>query len=35
MWVIKYDTYIHSDLCYSEFNDIIQNIVEMDADVMQ
>lgn len=27
-------TQIHTHMCYSEFNDIIQNIAEMDADVI-
>lgn len=34
MWVIKYDTHVHSDMCYSEFNYIIQNSADMDADVI-
>jgi 5-methyltetrahydropteroyltriglutamate--homocysteine methyltransferase len=28
------DTQIHTHMCYSEFNDIIQNIANMDADVI-
>lgn len=28
------DTQIHTHMCYSEFNDIIQSIAEMDADVI-
>jgi 5-methyltetrahydropteroyltriglutamate--homocysteine methyltransferase len=28
------ETQIHTHMCYSEFNDIIQNISEMDADVI-
>ncbi|ABQ04551.1 5-methyltetrahydropteroyltriglutamate--homocysteine S-methyltransferase [Flavobacterium johnsoniae] len=28
------DTQIHPHMCYSEFNDIIQNIADMDADVI-
>jgi 5-methyltetrahydropteroyltriglutamate--homocysteine methyltransferase len=28
------DTQIHTHMCYSEFNDIIQNIADMDADVI-
>jgi len=28
------DTQIHTHMCYSEFNDIIQNIAAMDADVI-
>lgn len=28
------ETQIHTHMCYSEFNDIIQNIAEMDADVI-
>lgn len=31
---IKDDTQIHTHMCYSEFNDIIQNIADMDADVI-
>ncbi len=31
---VKDDTQIHTHMCYSEFNDIIQNIAEMDADVI-
>jgi 5-methyltetrahydropteroyltriglutamate--homocysteine methyltransferase len=27
-------TQIHTHMCYSEFNDIIQNIADMDADVI-
>ncbi|WP_317172535.1 hypothetical protein [Pedobacter foliorum] len=34
VWVIKYETQIHTHMCYSEFNDIIQNIADMDADVI-
>ncbi|MGA9638489.1 5-methyltetrahydropteroyltriglutamate--homocysteine S-methyltransferase [Flavobacterium sp.] len=28
------DTQVHTHMCYSEFNDIIQNIADMDADVI-
>ena len=28
------DNEIHTHMCYSEFNDIIQNIADMDADVI-
>jgi 5-methyltetrahydropteroyltriglutamate--homocysteine methyltransferase len=28
------DTQIHTHMCYSEFNDIIQNIADMDADLI-
>jgi 5-methyltetrahydropteroyltriglutamate--homocysteine methyltransferase len=28
------DTQIHTHMCYSEFNDIIENIADMDADVI-
>jgi len=31
---IKDETQIHTHMCYSEFNDIIQNIADMDADVI-
>lgn len=31
---VKDDTQIHTHMCYSEFNDIIQNIAAMDADVI-
>ncbi|HTE07459.1 MAG TPA: 5-methyltetrahydropteroyltriglutamate--homocysteine S-methyltransferase, partial [Flavitalea sp.] len=31
---VKDETQIHTHMCYSEFNDIIQNIAEMDADVI-
>jgi len=31
---VKDQTQIHTHMCYSEFNDIIQNIAEMDADVI-
>ncbi|SDZ40663.1 5-methyltetrahydropteroyltriglutamate--homocysteine methyltransferase [Flavobacterium aquidurense] len=31
---VQDDTQIHTHLCYSEFNDIIQNIADMDADVI-
>lgn len=31
---VKNDTQIHTHMCYSEFNDIIQNIADMDADVI-
>ncbi len=31
---VKDATQIHTHMCYSEFNDIIQNIAEMDADVI-
>lgn len=31
---VKDDTQIHTHMCYSEFNDIIQNIANMDADVI-
>lgn len=31
---VKDQTQIHTHMCYSEFNDIIQNIADMDADVI-
>jgi 5-methyltetrahydropteroyltriglutamate--homocysteine methyltransferase len=31
---VKDETQIHTHICYSEFNDIIQNIADMDADVI-
>ena len=31
---VKDDTQIHTHMCYSEFNDIIESIAEMDADVI-
>ncbi|MDF2454629.1 MAG: metE [Cytophagaceae bacterium] len=31
---VKDETQIHTHMCYSEFNDIISNIAEMDADVI-
>ncbi|MDB6135147.1 MAG: 5-methyltetrahydropteroyltriglutamate--homocysteine S-methyltransferase [Verrucomicrobiales bacterium] len=31
---VKDDTQIHTHMCYSEFNDIIQAIADMDADVI-
>jgi 5-methyltetrahydropteroyltriglutamate--homocysteine methyltransferase len=31
---VKDDTQIHTHMCYSEFNDIIQHIAAMDADVI-
>ncbi|GGG50694.1 5-methyltetrahydropteroyltriglutamate--homocysteine methyltransferase [Pseudohongiella nitratireducens] len=31
---VKDDTQIHTHMCYSEFNDIIEAIAEMDADVI-
>lgn len=31
---VENDTQIHTHMCYSEFNDIIQNIASMDADVI-
>lgn len=31
---VKNETQIHTHMCYSEFNDIIQNIADMDADVI-
>lgn len=31
---VKDGTQIHTHMCYSEFNDIIQNIADMDADVI-
>lgn len=31
---VEDDTQIHTHMCYSEFNDIIQNIAAMDADVI-
>ena len=31
---VKDDTQIHTHMCYSEFNDIIENIAGMDADVI-
>ncbi len=32
--VVKDGTQIHTHMCYSEFNDIIQHIADMDADVI-
>ncbi|RYY56826.1 MAG: 5-methyltetrahydropteroyltriglutamate--homocysteine S-methyltransferase [Chitinophagaceae bacterium] len=32
--VVKDDTQIHTHMCYSEFNDIIRHIADMDADVI-
>jgi 5-methyltetrahydropteroyltriglutamate--homocysteine methyltransferase len=32
--VVKDETQIHTHMCYSEFNDIISNIADMDADVI-
>lgn len=31
---VKDETQIHTHMCYSEFNDIIENIAKMDADVI-
>jgi len=31
---VKDDTQIHTHMCYSQFNDIIQSIADMDADVI-
>ena len=31
---VQDDTQIHTHMCYSEFNDIIENIADMDADVI-
>lgn len=31
---VKDETQIHTHMCYSEFNDILQNIADMDADVI-
>ena len=31
---VKADTQIHTHMCYSEFNDIIKDIDDMDADVI-
>lgn len=31
---VKDDTQIHTHMCYSEFNDIINHIADMDADVI-
>ncbi|MBL4762662.1 MAG: 5-methyltetrahydropteroyltriglutamate--homocysteine S-methyltransferase [Gammaproteobacteria bacterium] len=31
---VKDDTQIHTHMCYSDFNDIIESIAEMDADVI-
>jgi 5-methyltetrahydropteroyltriglutamate--homocysteine methyltransferase len=31
---VRDDTQIHTHMCYSEFNDIIESIAEMDADVI-
>lgn len=31
---VRDDTQIHTHMCYSEFNDIIQSIADMDADVI-
>jgi len=33
-WGVKDETQIHTHMCYAEFNDIIQAIVAMDADVI-
>ncbi len=33
-WGVKDETQIHTHMCYAEFNDIIQPIVDMDADVI-
>nr|WP_319483020.1 5-methyltetrahydropteroyltriglutamate--homocysteine S-methyltransferase [uncultured Draconibacterium sp.] len=33
-WGVKDETQIHTHMCYAEFNDIIQSIVDMDADVI-
>ncbi|MDF4202243.1 5-methyltetrahydropteroyltriglutamate--homocysteine S-methyltransferase [Maribacter sp. SA7] len=32
--VVKDETQIHTHMCYSEFNDIIESIAQMDADVI-
>jgi len=31
---VQDDTQIHTHMCYSEFNDIIQHVADMDADVI-
>ncbi len=31
---VKDETQVHTHMCYSEFNDIIENIADMDADVI-
>jgi 5-methyltetrahydropteroyltriglutamate--homocysteine methyltransferase len=31
---VRDETQVHTHMCYSEFNDIIQNIADMDADVI-
>lgn len=33
-WGVKDETQIHTHMCYAEFNDIIQSILKMDADVI-
>jgi 5-methyltetrahydropteroyltriglutamate--homocysteine methyltransferase len=33
-WGVKDNTQIHTHMCYSEFNDIIESIAAMDADVI-
>lgn len=33
-WGVKDETQIHTHMCYAEFNDIIQSIIDMDADVI-
>ncbi len=33
-WGVQDETQIHTHMCYCEFNDIIQSIAEMDADVI-
>ena len=33
-WGVNDETQIHTHMCYAEFNDIIQSIVDMDADVI-
>jgi len=33
-WGVKNETQIHTHMCYAEFNDIIQSIIDMDADVI-
>ena len=33
-WGVEDETQIHTHMCYAEFNDIIQSIINMDADVI-
>lgn len=32
---VRDETQVHTHMCYSEFNDIIQSIADMDADVIR